>query len=74
MHRGHGGGEIRDDCSGVGEIRGCLLGRGAGSGGSHGYLLERGAGARCALGEIRRRGGGIRGRRGAAMAELRCGR
>jgi hypothetical protein len=44
MHRGHGGGEIRDDCSRVGEIRGCLLGRGAGSGGSRGYLLERGQG------------------------------
>jgi hypothetical protein len=44
MHRGHDGGEIRDDCPGVGEIRGCLLRRGAGSGGSRGYLLERGQG------------------------------
>jgi hypothetical protein len=74
MHRGHSRGEIRDDCSGVVEIRGCLLGRGEGSGGSCGYLLERGAGAQCALGEIRGRGGEIRGRRGMAVVEPRCGR
>jgi hypothetical protein len=73
MHWGHDGGEIHDDYSGVGEIHGCLLKRGAGSGGSRDYLLERGAGAWCALGDINRHGGVIRGHRGAAVAEPRCG-
>jgi hypothetical protein len=74
MHRWHDGGEIHDDYSGVGEIHGCLLERGAGSSGSCSYLLERGAGTRCALGDISGHGGKIRGRWGAAVAEPRCGR